>query len=294
MPTEIAVEESGDTSHGWRRVGHLLRESLVKFYTDDSLTVSASIAYYSVLSVFPLLLLLLGLSGIYIQRRQLAGHLAFLLERVLPMKPDFILSNLTEISKAYGRVGLVSFLLLLWSSAGVFLPLEKALNRAWEVERERSWLHRRLLALGMALLVGFLILVSSDLVGITGYIHNWSIKWLRDAPVLGILYHFLGTLTGFALTLIMFVILFATLPDRRMQLGQILPGALLTAVVWQAARSVFAILFHHFNYRHVYGSIGAVVAFMTWAYVSAAIMLFGARASSMLYRALGRGAATRG
>src|SRR5207237_7303820 len=141
-----------------------LRESAVKFYTDDSLTTSASIAYHSVLSIFPFLLLLLGLSGLYIRHYQLAGPLAVVLEPVLPMKPDFILQNLEGISRAYGRVGFASFLLLWLASAGVFLPVEKSLNRAWDVQDERSWLRRQILALEMPLISGGGFLASSTLV----------------------------------------------------------------------------------------------------------------------------------
>ncbi len=272
-----------------REVARVLLRSLAEFYRDDSLTISASIAYYSVLSLFPLLLLLLSLSGVFIRHFQLTGRLAVLLERVLPMKPDFILINLQSISRAYGPVGVASFLLLLWSSAGVFLPIEKSLNRAWGIETERTWLERRVLALGMALLVGFLILVSSDLVGAVAYVHRWAKLWSSRGgePIMVLLYRLLGTLAGFGLTFGMFVVLFERLPNRPMRFRHVFPSALLTALLWQGARSLFTFLFRHFNYHHVYGSIGAMVAFMTWAYVSAAIMLYGARASAALYRTLG-------
>ncbi len=266
----------------------VLKESSLKFYADDSFAVSASIAYYTVLSIFPLFLLLLGLGGIYIRHYQLSGRLAVVLERVLPMKPDFILQNLEGISRVYGRVGFASFLLLLWSSAGVFLPLEKALNRAWDVEKERSWLRRRLLALEMALIFGLLILASTVLVGVRAYVHDWVSRWLSTPPSLltGLAYRILMVLARFSLTLALFVVLFHRLPNRPMRLREVLPSALLTALLWEASRSIFTLLLPRFNYRHVYGSIGAVVALMTWAYISSAVMLFGARVSGTLYRML--------
>jgi len=288
MATQILVDERAKWTGRWRLVLHVLRESLVKFYTDDSLAISASIAYYSVLSIFPFLLLLLGLSGIYIQHYQLTGRLAVVLEPVLPMKPDFILQNLQSISKAYGRLGFASFLLLLWASAGVFMPIEKALNRAWEVETERTFLQRRLLALEMSLIFGVVILASSTLVGLNVYLRHWvqssasePARWL-----LGYAYRLLLMAASFALTLAMFVVIFEHLPNRRMHFSQVMPSALLTAVLWHGARAAFTLLLPRFNYRHVYGSIGAMVALMTWAYASSAVMLFGARVSGVLYRTL--------
>ena len=274
----------------WRNVGRVLKESCIGFYDDDYLTTSASIAYYFLLSLFPLLLLVLGLSGIYIRQHNLAGRLAVVLQRVLPMNPDFILENVQGISQAYGRVGFASFLLLLWSSKGVFLPIEKSLNRAWGVEKERSWIRRRLLALEMTLLTGALIVATTALVGARGFVHDWVDYWLPDAAAFftGVAYRGLLGLASLALTLAMFMILFKTLPNRPMRLREIFPSAFLSALLWQLARSAFTLLLRRFNYRHVYGPIGAVVALMTWAYAASALMLFGARVSAALYRTVQR------
>lgn len=284
---------TGKRSRRWRSIRQVLKESCVQFYDEDYLTVSASIAYYFLLSLFPLLLLVLGLSGIYIRQHNLAGRLDVVLRPVLPMDPDFILENLTGISHAYGRVGLASFLLLLWSSAGVFLPIEKALNRAWKVDKDRGWIQRRLLALEMALIFGFLLVATTALVGVRGYVREWVGYWLPEAAAFftGLTYRGLLGLASFALTLAMFMVLFKTLPNRHMRLREVFPSAFLTACLWQVARSTFTLLLPRFNYRHVYGSIGVVVALMTWAYLSSALMMFGARVSAALYRTLKREAA---
>jgi membrane protein len=84
----------------------------------------------------------------------------------------------------------------------------------------------------------------------------------------------------------MFVVIFKALPNRPMSFRQVLPSALLTAVFWEGARSLFTLLLPVFNYRQVYGSIGVVVALMSWAYISSAVTLFGAQVSNTLYRTL--------
>jgi membrane protein len=82
----------------------------------------------------------------------------------------------------------------------------------------------------------------------------------------------------------MFLVIFERLPNRRMSFGQVFPGALLTALFWQVVRGLVFRLLPLFNYRQVYGSIGVVVALMTWVYISSAVMLFGAQVSRSLYR----------
>jgi YihY family inner membrane protein len=194
--------------------------------------------------------------------------------------------ELVGISRAYGRVSILSILLLLWSSSGVFLPIERALNQAWEVEKRRSWWRRRLLALEMAGIFGFLAMFSTLLVGTRVYIHGWLRTWIASSvlPLVEFSYRALFVAATFGITLCMFLVLFERLPNRPMAFRQAFPGALLTALLWAAARSLFTHLLPFINYRQVYGSIGVVVALMTWVYISSAIMLFGAQVSSSLYR----------
>jgi len=286
MGTVITANRMARLSGRWGQLRAVLRDSLMNFSRENSFAVSASIAYYSLLALFPMLLLLLGVSGIFIRRFELSGRLALVLEHYLPVRPDFIMTNLVSISRAYGKVGMLSFLLLLWASSGVFLPLEHALNRAWGVEERRSWWRRRVLALEMAGIFGFLALLSTFLVGTRRYVHAWLSTWVAHAllPVVEFLYRGIFVAATFAITLCMFLIIFERLPNRPMSLRQAFPGALLTALSWQAARGLFMRLLPFFNYRQVYGSIGVVVALMFWVYISSAVILFGAQVSCSLYR----------
>jgi membrane protein len=286
MPA-LGKRHSGWRKH-WIRARTVLSQALINFFREDSLTISASIAYHAILSLFPLMLLLVGISGAFIGRFELSGQLAAVLGRYLPMKPDFILRNLAAISRSFGRVTVVSFLLLLWSSAGVFLPLEKALNRAWDVEKGRNWLRSHLVALEMATVLGVVILASIALASLNMYLHQWvQVKIFHHTSLpLNLFYNTAFLMMTFGLTLAMFLILFQRLPNHPMRVSQVLPGAALTALFWEAARSLFTLLLPHFNYRHIYGSIGAMVALMTWAYISSAVLLFGAQVSNALYRTL--------
>jgi len=269
----------------WVKARHVLHQALCKFLDEDSLQVAASIAYHSLLAIFPLLLLLLGLSGYYIRRFELAGNLSVVLQRYLPMRADIIMQNLVGISHAYGRIGILSFLLLLWSSSGVFVPLEKALNRAWEVSVGRPWWQSRLVALEMAFVVGCLLMVATASVGGELLIrHRLDVLMGPGLHFLGrFLYHLVTAVSSFTVALVAFIVLFQRLPYRPMRLRHAWPGALLTALLWEAARLAFTFCLPFFNYRQVYGSIGVIVCLMTWAYISSAVMLFGAQVSHGLY-----------
>jgi membrane protein/epoxyqueuosine reductase len=272
----------------WVKARHVLRQALLSFLKEDSLMVSGSIAYHSLLAIFPLLLLLLGMTGLYIRHFELTGHLSVVLERYLPVRTDIIMQNLVGISRAYGQISLLSFLLLLWSSSGVFMPLENALNRAWEVAEGRPWWQSRLLALEMACIAGCVILTATAFVGVEVLFRQRLEALLGPSfrPLVVFLYHLLTATSSFTLALLMFLVLFDRLPNRPMRLRQAFPGALLTAVLWETARWLFTIFLPYFNYRQVYGSIGVMVTLMTWAYISSAVMLFGAQVSHALYGSL--------
>src|SRR5437016_3781242 len=156
---------TGARGYRWERIRKVLSESFRHFLAEDSLTVSASIAYYLLLSIFPLMLLVLSLSSIYIRPFELSGRLAVVLENYLPMRPDFIMRELVSISKSFGRLSTISILLLWWSSSGVFLPLERALNRAWDVQERRPLWRRLLISLEMTFMAISLIFITSALVG---------------------------------------------------------------------------------------------------------------------------------
>ena len=269
----------------WREALQILKFSAEEFVNDDLVIVSASIAFYTLLAIFPFLLLLLALAGIFIHHYALDGQLAIVLNRYLPMKPDFIMRNLVGITKGNGQVGIVSFLLLLWSSSGVFIPLERALNTAWEVKFERVWWKSRLLALELALLGGLSSLIVLGLVGLHHYFGQWLLATSPGHihPFVEGVYRGGVTASAFGITLLMFLVLFRYLPNRKLRFREILPSALLTAILWELSRVLFTMLLRHINYSHIYGGIAAMVTLMTWAYVSAAVMMLGARISNNLY-----------
>ena len=289
MPTPPAFGRIGRAAHQWLRIRQVLDESLVTFFKEDALTTSASIAYFAMLSIFPMLLLLVSLSGVYIRRFELSGELTQVLEGLLPMKPDFIMKELVQISRAFGRITLISIALLFWSSSGVFLPLEKALNGAWQVKECRPWWRSYLIALEMALLFGAFILLYAAVISVNVYIQRWSLLGMElqsTSGIVRILYQAGFAAITFGMALLVFIILFKRLPNRYLKIREALPGAFLTAFLWEGARAMFTLFLPRFNYSHVYGSIGVVVALMTWLYISSAVTLFGAHVSRSLYKTL--------
>lgn len=258
--------------------GHSVLETLKRafssFVRSDSGNLSAAIAFYSLLSLFPLVMILISVSGFFITKFSLQEAIIHQATQLLPAGGRVIHENLLSISKNFGRVQVISLLLLWWSASGVFLPMETAMNRAWRISPGRSYWRRHLLALGMVLLCGTLLVLS---LGVTAAQHQIEHQaQLSDTKLLSPFAHAIFLLMPMLFSFITFILLYRIVPNQPIKLRKVIGGAMVGAVLWEVAKQVFAALLPYFNYRHLYGSLGVVVAVMMWGYISSLILLFGA------------------
>jgi len=239
---------------------------------DDATHMAAGVAYYAVLSLFPLMLGLLAIFGLFLPSEAIQEELFDFFERNLPGAVDVLQQNIEDVIRLRGAVGVVSLVLLFWSASAMFGALSRAINRAWDIHRDRPFHIRKLRDLTMALGTGILFVVS---VGATSAM---SILPATDLPVLGIASN-LGA---------RFFI-----PNTKTYWRFIWPGALLAAILFEIAKSLFVLYLDRFaNYELVYGSVGSVIALLVWIYVSAFIIILGAEFSAeygRMHRGVGRG-----
>jgi membrane protein len=270
---------AGTFSTAWHAFLNTFKRAFLSFVQSDSGNLSAAIAFYSLLSIFPLVMSLISLSGFLIRQ---SGSEEAIIHRVthwLPAGAEFIEENLKSISINFGRVQLISLLLLWWSASGVFLPMETALNRAWHVPRGRSYWRRHLLALGMSLLCGTLLVFSLGVTAVERqmvHLARVSQENLGSPTFFSPLVHFMFFFTPIVFSVITFILIYWIVPNRPIKLRAVIGGGLVAAALWELAKYLFTALLPFFNYRHLYGSLGAAVAFMMWGYVSSLILLFGA------------------
>lgn len=257
----------------------ILQRAFLSFLKSDCGNLSAAIAFYSLLSLFPLFMFLISLTGFFIREFNLQPHIINQVTQLLPIGEDWIQENLTSISKNFGRVQLISLLLLWWSASGVFLPMESALNRAWRVTLGRSYWRRHLLALAMTLLCGTLLTLSLLATAIQRSLeqHGLIHQFLPQAStVVSSIAHILVHTTPLVFSILTFLLIFHIVPNRPMRMREVMGGAVISATLWELAKHGFALLLPFFNYHHLYGSLSVAVALMMWGYISSLILLFGA------------------
>ena len=246
------------------------------FDRSDDLTHAAAIAYYALLSFLPFLLLSMSVFGSLAAGQFARGQVLEFVLRYFPSQPDFIEKNLDSFWETRIRLGIGGGIALLWASQGVFGAISTAVNHAWAVERPRTfWGHRWFTLLMMAaaallLFVALLILSTASIRGTT-----WSALLFNQYP--GIAYFTGGVSKIVAFLLFVFVVglVFYFVPNTKVRLRDVWPGAIYTALLWRGAFEGFSWYIRHFARASVHGSIATVVFFLIWIYISAVILLYG-------------------
>ena len=265
---------------------HLWR-ALVSFLQGNSMMYAAAIAFYTLFSFFPLILILLNLGGVFIHYFSLENQIVESVRLYLPVGADLVEANLRRITASAAPTSLVALLLLTWTASGAFIPLELSLNRAWGVKKERSFFFQRIVAASMALLCGTFILVSVVATAMIGqfahFVRGVFPKAGRSAAT-GIAFEVLLILVSFFLTVCMFALIYKIVPYTRIRFSQVTPAAIMAAWTWELAKYAFTTLIRFSNYKNVYGSIATIIMILSWVYLSAGILLFFAEYSAQMQR----------
>lgn len=239
----------------------------------DAAQRAAGVAYYAFLSIFPLLLGLLALFGFFLPSANLQDELLKFVGSNFPGATDFLKQNIENIVSMRGPVGILSIVFLFWGASAMFSAISLAINRAWDISLSRPFFIRKASELVMALSMGILFLLSlgsSAIISVLGGIFNLSIAKLLIV-VVG------SKVIAFLLIFTVFLLLYKLIPNTRTYWRDVWPGALLAAVFFEIARTLFIFYLERFaNYQFIYGSISSIIILLIWIYYSAYIIILGA------------------
>ncbi|MCH8254898.1 MAG: YihY/virulence factor BrkB family protein [Gemmatimonadetes bacterium] len=287
-----AMHSTIDHLRGWQRA---LEHRLARFVAwrlvvrtagelraDDATHMAAGVAYYAVLSLFPLLLALIAGLSLALRSDTVEAELFDFFETYLPGSVELLEKNITAAAPVRGAIGLLGLLGLLWSASAIFGAISRAVNRAWDVHRDRPFYVAKLRHLAMAAGVGILFILSLT---ITTALQTLGGVTLPGVGSLSFLENTVVSIGGrvlpFLLSFAIFTLIYKFIPNTKTFWRYVWPGALLAAVLFELAKSVFILYLDRFaNYQAVYGSIGSVIALLVWMYLSAFVLILGAEFSS--------------
>jgi len=266
----------------------IFARAIPRFLDNDLPTSAAAISYFTMLMLFPLLIVLLSLGKSFFGHSEAREEVISTVLSLLPGTSDFVRHNVeAAIQNLSGGIVISSLIIVLWASSWIFSVIEKALNRVWRTT-SRHFLHGRLLTLGMSILLG-IILIASAAATMTVALVRAKAEQLPVTlpPFLYLLssyaWQFAFLVMSLIITIMIFTLIYRFMPNAKVTIMEALPGAIISGVLWEAAKYGFAWLIPYFHYNLFYGPIGLAVALLTWIYISSILMLFGAQLTALLH-----------
>lgn len=254
-------------------------------YNSDDLTFASSIAYYALLSLFPFFLLAFSaFASIASTDADRQAIFDFVLT-YFPQQFTFVSENFAAMQEARVRLGIAGSAVMIWAAMGVFGAVTSAVNHAWGVDKQPSYFKHKLISLLMLAMAGVLLIIGLLVVSAINVVEaSWAVALIERAPVL-------MNLQSFALksaTTIFFILVvgmvFYFVPNAKVRFRDVWVGAVITGLLWRLALAGFSQYVRDQSRFSVHGSIGGVVVFLLWVYISAVIFLYGAEITAAYAR----------
>jgi membrane protein len=257
--------------------GRAIWRGIVEIYNGDDLTYAASIAYYGLLSLFPFFLLLLSIIGNATADPVNRDAVGNFIVTYFPTRFEFLARQIDAFRSTRFQLGIGGSAGLVWAAMGVFSAVSSAVNHAWGVEKQRSYVRHKIFSFFMLVAAGVLLLATLLLVSAIQVAEaSWFAGVLARFPALQMLTGFaVHYATTFMLILVVGLI-FYFVPNAQVRFRDVWIGAILTGVMWKGAVVGFSWYMHHNSrLKEINGSIAAAVVFLIFVYMSAIILLFG-------------------
>jgi membrane protein len=270
---------------GWLRARAVTERAVSEFFEDGLLSIAAAISYFGLLALFPVAILLVGSLGLVIDDDEARARVIDVILDNLPLQEDEgrrelgdALKSVTSDVTAFGVVGVAGLAI---AASGLMGTVRRGINLAWDSEVRRPPLQGKLIDILLVFGVGLAIALSLALTLLARLAAGLGEELGEIGAAIPRLLLALGQLTPLVVSFITFTFLYRVLPAPPVRLRDVWPGALLAAIGYEAAKTGFAFYLENFaRYGAVYGSLGAVIAFLAFVFVAAAVFLLAAELAS--------------
>lgn len=246
----------------------------------DVHTFSFSVAANSILSFFPFVVLLLTLTRRVFHSRVMSDVILELLRDYLPAGQDFVIRNLNAMVNGRHRVQVVSLIILLVTSSGVFMPLEVALNRIWGFANNRSYFGNQLISLGLAFGCGVLALLSVAMTAGNVALLEFLLRG-HGSVFIRLVGFAVMKLFAIAASIAIFFLIYWVLPNGKVPVRAVLPIAVVMGLLSEALKYAYILALPWLNFSEVYGPFALSVSLMFWAFLTGMLLLAGANLSAL-------------
>ncbi|WP_153798969.1 YihY/virulence factor BrkB family protein [Foetidibacter luteolus] len=266
----------------FKNVWGLIKDTFAGFADDKITRLSGSLAYFTVFSMGPLLVVIISLCGIFLEREAVEGRVYTVLQDFVGSDTAAQLQQIIKNASVAGKgkiAAVIGTITLLIGATTVFAEIQDSINDIWglKAKPKKGWvklLQNRLLSFSVIIGLGFLLLVSLTLSGIVESISGSLQEKFPGVTV--VFFYVLNLVITFGISMLIFAVIFKVLPDARIKWRDVFSGALVTAVLFLLGKFLISLYVSKTNVGSTYGAAGSLVVLLVWVYYSSIILYLGA------------------
>ncbi len=260
----------------------VIKETFKGFSAHKVTKLSGSLAYYTVFSMGPLLVMIISLCGIFLEREAIEGEVFAVLEGFVGADTAVQLQEIIKNASLSGKsltATIIGAVMLLIGATKVFSEIQDSVNTIWglKAKPKKGWLKmlkNRFLSLSVIVSLGFLLLVSLAVSGIVEAISDGLRARYPDVTVA--VFYIINLVLSLAISMIIFAVIFKVLPDAKIRWKDIFAGALITAILFMLGKFGISLYISQTQVGSTYGAAGSLVILLIWVYYSSIILYLGA------------------
>ena len=264
-----------------------LKEATNDWLNDNGPRMGAALAFYSVLSLAPLLLIAVSIAGLFFDQAVAREHLQTQMGELVGKEGAGAIKVMLESgTKEGGKLAtILGIATLLFGASGVFGELQAAMDAVWDVKPKPmdvwGFLRTRFLSFAMVIGIGFLLLISLIISTLIAGLHE---SLSGAVPQLEFVWHTASSLITLLIVTLLFALIFKLLPDAKVAWRDVWFGAFLTAALFSIGKLAISLYLGKSGLASGYGAAGSLVVLIVWVYYSSQILFFGAEITHVIAR----------
>lgn len=266
----------------FKRTGYLLKETWIEFISDNVIQCSASLSFYTIFSIPPLLIIIITLSGIFFGDKAVNGEVFDRISGVVGTHAALQIQESIKYVKLSGHntwVTTIGVIVLIVGASSVFSEIQESINFLWGIKTRQK---RGLIKFIVNRLMSFILIFSVGILFLIGLIASSLLDFLNKELIVSLpqysinLFYSVNILIFFIIIILLFITIFKTLPDGKIAWIDCLVGAVFTAILFMIGKFVIGAYLSSTSYLSIYGAVGSVILILAWIYYSSMILYFGA------------------
>lgn len=278
-----------------RKFWLILRQSFTEFDNDNGMKLSASLSYYTIFSLGPVLIIVISLAGILFGREAVEGKIYYQINGLVgnqaALQIQDIIRNIQETQLGTGGA-VFGVIVLIIGATGVFTEIQDSINYIWSIRAKpkRGYvklLMNRVLSFSLIISFGFILMVSLALHALIDLLYEKLTRYFEDGML--ILFQGVNYVILFVIISLLFAIIFKVLPDATIRWKDAYAGAAFTAFLFLIGKFLIGFYLGKSNVGDAFGTAASLVILLVWVYYSSIILFFGAEFTKVYTMNLGGG-----